>query len=157
MIRGITRFFESCLKPAERENAPETAHRLQLAAAALLVELCCSDQDFSNEEMHLLKQILREQHGLSDDELDTLWKLAREEVSNATSLFQFTSLINEHYDRPARLALLESMWRVAFADGRIDRYEDYTIRKVADLLYLSHADFIRCKHAARAAGAGNDA
>lgn len=151
MIRSITRFFETCLQPDAGENAEQAQHRLQLAAAALLMELCCADQDFSNEEMHLLKQILREQHGLDEAELDTLWKLAREEVSNATSLFQFTSLINEHYDRPARLALLQAMWQVAWADGRIDRYEEHTIRKVADLLYLSHGDFIKCKLAAKPA------
>lgn len=149
MIRSITRFFETCLQPTTGENAEQAQHRLQLAAAALLMELCCADQDFSNEEMHLLKGILREQHGLDDAELDTLWKLAREEVSNATSLYQFTSLINDHYDRPARLSLLQSMWQVAYADGRIDRYEEHTIRKVADLLHLSHGDFIKTKLAAR--------
>lgn len=149
MIQGITRFFESCLRPAAEESTGQAEHRLQLAAAALLMELCCADQDFSNEEMHLLKRILRERHGLDEAELDTLWKLARDEVSNATSLYQFTSLINEHYDRPARLFLLQSMWQVAWADGRIDKYEEHTIRKVADLLHLSHGDFIKTKLAAR--------
>lgn len=152
MIQSITRFFESCLRPAPAEDQAQVERRLQLATAALMMELCVADQDFSNEEMQRLKQILRERHRLTDAELDELWKLAREEVSNATSLFQFTSLINEHYDRPARLALLRSLWEVAWADGRLDRYEEHSIRKIADLLYLSHGDFIRCKLETRPAG-----
>jgi len=152
MLQRLTRFFESCLRPAADESPTQVEHRLQLATAALLMELCVADQDFSNEEALRLKQILRERHGLTDAELDELWKLAREEVSNATSLFQFTSLINEHYDRPARLALLRSLWEVAWADGRLDRYEEHSIRKIADLLHLSHGDFIRCKLETRPAG-----
>lgn len=149
MIDSITRFFESCLKPAVRENAQIAVHRLQLASAALLVELCCADQEYSNEEMHTLRNILRSKFQLDGEELDALWNLAREEVSNATSLFQFTSLINEQYDYKSKVQLLAYMWQVAYADGRIDRYEEYTIRKVADLLYLSHGDFIRTKLATR--------
>jgi uncharacterized tellurite resistance protein B-like protein len=151
MLTSISRFFESCLKAPSQETPQHAEHRLQLASAALLMELCVADQDFSNEEMHTLRSILLENFGLSGAELDTLWKLAREEVSSATSLYQFTSLINEQYDYPAKTRLLTCMWRVAYADGRIDRYEEHTIRKVADLLYLSHKDFIQTKLAVRPA------
>jgi uncharacterized tellurite resistance protein B-like protein len=149
MIESITRFFESCLKPLVREAEQVAAHRLQLASAALLVELCCADKDYSVAEMQTLKNILRSKFQLEDEELDTLWTLAREEVKNATSLFQFTSLINEQYDYKSKVLLLAYMWQVAYADGRIESYEEYTIRKVADLLYLSHGDFIRTKLATR--------
>lgn len=152
MITSITRFFESCLKAPAQENPQHAEQRLQLASAALLMELSVADQQFSNEEMHVLKTILHESFGLSGEQLDTLWKLAREEVSNATSLYQFTSLFNEQYDYKAKIQLLSCMWRVAYADGRLDRYEEHTIRKVADLLYMSHKDFIQTKLAARPAG-----
>jgi uncharacterized tellurite resistance protein B-like protein len=81
--------------------------------------------------------------------LDTLWQLAQEEARSATSLFQFTSLINSSYGYPEKIRLLHHMWEVAWADGRVDRYEEHLIRKVADLLYLSHGDFIRAKLASK--------
>lgn len=151
MFNSISQYFDKCLKPSVADTPASNEHRLQLASAALLMELCCADQSFSNEEVTELKKILLECFNLQQAELEDLWKMAREEVSNATSLYQFTSLINEHYDYPAKITLLTCMWRVAYADRQLDRHEEYTIRKVADLLYMSHKDFIQTKQAARPA------
>lgn len=149
MIASLVRFFDTCLKPAAQESAADKEHRLQLASAALLMELASADHEFSEDERATLEQILRESHGLSQQELQQLWQLAEEEKANATSLYQFTALFNEHYDYPAKLQLLARLWQVAYADGRLDRYEEHTIRKIADLLYVSHKDFIQTKLAAR--------
>lgn len=149
MIASLTRFFESCLKPPARETTQHQQHRLQLASAALLMELASADHDFSPEEHQTLEQILRKTYGLTPQELQQLWTLAEQEKAGATSLYQFTALFNEHYDYPAKLQLMANLWRVAWADGRLDRYEEHTIRKVADLLYVSHKDFIQAKQATR--------
>lgn len=149
MIASLTRFFESCLKPAPRESSQDQQHRLQLASAALLMELAGADHDFSATERQTLQGILRESYALTPQELQHLWALAEQEKADATSLYQFTALFNEHCDYPAKLQLLANLWRVAYADGRLDRYEEHTIRKVADLLYVSHKDFIQTKQAAR--------
>jgi uncharacterized tellurite resistance protein B-like protein len=61
------------------------------------------------------------------------------------SLYEWTSIINETYEYKLRVDVIKSLWDVAYADGRIDKYEDYTIRKIADLLYVKHTDFIRTK------------
>lgn len=151
MIASLTRFFETCLKPVAQETPQHAQHRLQLASAALLLELAHADHDFSDAERLALEGILRDCYALSDAELQELWRLAHAEKSNATSLYQFTALFNEHYDYAAKLQLLSNLWRVAWADGRLDRYEEHTIRKVADLLYLSHKDFIQTKQATRPA------
>jgi uncharacterized tellurite resistance protein B-like protein len=152
MIASLARFFETCLKPQAQESADHVQHRLQLASAALLMELGSADHDFSAEERRTLEDILRTRHGVSGAELQQLWQLAEQQKADATSLYEFTSLFNEHYDYPAKLQLLANLWEVAYADGRLDRYEEHTIRKVADLLYLSHKDFIQTKQAARPAG-----
>jgi uncharacterized tellurite resistance protein B-like protein len=149
MLASLSRFFDSCLKPAASENQAQQQRRLQLASAALLMELACADHDFSTEERQTLEQILRETQQLTPQELQQLWQLAEEEKAQATSLYQFTALFNEHYDYAAKLQLLSNLWRVAYADGRLDRYEEHTIRKVADLLYISHKDFIQTKQAVR--------
>lgn len=149
MIARLTRFFENCLKPAAQESAGATEQRLRLASAALLMELGSADHEFNEAERHTLEAILREHYRLDTAQLDELWQLAQEEKQSATSLYQFTALFNEHYDYTAKLQLLANLWRVAYADGRLDRYEEHTIRKVAELLYLSHKDFIQTKLAAR--------
>ena len=77
--------------------------------------------------------------------------MAESEVEESVSLHQFTRLVNDNYNPEQKLALIESMWKVAFADGELDKYEDYLIRKVADLIYVSHSEFIRCKLKAQSA------
>ena len=140
MLTNITRFFETCLKAPVQDTEADKEQRLRLACAALLLD---------EEEIAVLKNLLRGQFGLDGKELEELWQLAREQVVEATSLYQFTTLINENYDHAAKTRLLSYMWEVAYADGRLDRYEEHMIRKVADLLYLSHKDFIQTKLAVR--------
>ena len=73
-------------------------------------------------------------------------RLAEEKNNEMISLYEWTSIINEHYEYPDRIKVIKSLWAVAHADNTIDKYEDYTIRKIADLLYVRHEDFIIAKH-----------
>ncbi len=57
--------------------------------------------------------------------------------------------MNERYGQPERIALVRNLWRVAFADGDLDRHEEHLVRRVADLLHVRHSDFIRAKQEAR--------
>jgi uncharacterized tellurite resistance protein B-like protein len=150
MLSSISAFFERCLKP--EEASPEvSADRLHLACAALLLELGTADNQLDGDERRTLMQILQKQFGLGPAELDELWTLAMAQRQEATDLYQFTRLINESYGYAEKCTLLGHLWDVAYADGRIDRYEEHLIRKIADLLYLSHGDFIRAKLASKPA------
>jgi uncharacterized tellurite resistance protein B-like protein len=143
MLKKIHAFFERSLQP---NNTPEAnAKRLHLACAALLMELSMADTAMDEKEQTTLRQILRQRFQLDDAALEELWQLALGAARDATSLYQFTTLINDGYDYAAKIELLEHLWRVAYADGRIDPQEEALIRKLADLLYLSHSDFIRAK------------
>ena len=149
MLSSITSFFDSFLKPGTQEAAQSSVDRLHLATAALLVELANADQQMDDSEKQVLLRILETKLELDKATLQNLWELAHAEHREATSLFQFTSLVNASYGYKEKVQLLHHMWEVAFADGRVDRYEEHLIRKVADLLYLTHGDFIRTKLAAR--------
>src|SRR5690606_9528153 len=135
--------FERSLQPGS-DHAHGT-DRLHLACAALMVELTVADTATDSREKTKMREVLRRQFKLDDAALEELWELAQTEARDATSLYQFTTLINERYDYSAKTALLEHLWEVAYADGRIDPHEEHLIRKLADLLYLSHGDFIRAK------------
>jgi uncharacterized tellurite resistance protein B-like protein len=150
MLATITSFFDSLLKPG-KDNAQHNVDRLHLASAALLVEVANADQELDDKEREVLLGILERKLQLDKATLQNLWELAHAEHKGATSLFQFTTLINEAYGHAEKLQLLQYMWEVAYADGRIDRYEEHLIRRVADLLYLTHGEFIRTKLTARPA------
>lgn len=150
MLSNIRMFFDCFLQPSGTGTRTST-DQLQLACAALLVEISAADQHSSPQEQQALSDILRNTFKLDADKVEELWQLAAQESRDATSLYQFTSLINESYGYEQKTALLQQLWQVAFADGRIDRYEEHLIRRIADLLHLTHGDFIRAKLASKPA------
>lgn len=145
MISAFKKLFEV---PA-RESEAEREHRLQLAAAALLIETARADFSEDEVEEASLRSLLCETLDLSPEEVDTLLRQAGEQLDEATSLYDFTRVINDHYSAAQKLELVSCMWRVAYADGRLDKYEEYLIRQVAELIYVPHSDYIRVKLAAR--------
>lgn len=146
MINSIRSFFDSKLSASETEaDEASRIDRTNLASAALLIEVMKSDHSFDVREKEEFLVVLQQSLGVSEEDLNTISELAEEEASNATSLYQFTKLINDHRDYAGKIALIENMWRIAYSDEVLDRYEDHLIRKVAELLYVSHSDFIMTK------------
>jgi uncharacterized tellurite resistance protein B-like protein len=132
-------------------NSPDgdISHQHQLAAASLMVEVMVIDRHLDSAELSVIKQLLEQQFELDDDEISQLILLAQKEVDEATSLFQFTRLVNDHFDRSSKKHLMKSLWQVAFADTQLDKHEEAIIRRIAELIHLSHSDFIRSKHEAK--------
>lgn len=148
MLKSITDFFERKLAPAQATGGG-ARHSIDLAAAALIVEVMRMDGETTDAERATALASLSAKLGLDDAEARALVALAEEEARNATDYFQFTSLVNRHYTQPQKLRIVEIMWDVAYADARATPYEEHLIRKVADLLYVDHASYIRAKLAAR--------
>ncbi len=121
-------------------------HTLELAAAALLMEVTRADHEAHPDEEAAVLKAIRSTYTLTEDEIETLLAQANDSVDDATSFYEFTSVLNEHLNADEKLILMEDLWRVAYADGRLDKYEEYTIRKISDLLYIPHGAFIRTKH-----------
>lgn len=144
MIDQIKQFFSTRID----EPDGEPVHQKQLAAAALMVEIMVIDRTLNEEEQKIIRQLLENQFSLSHEEIETLVRLAHSEVNNATSLFQFTRLINDHFAVHEKRELVENLWRVAFADNQLDKHEEALIRRISELLYVSHTDFIQAKHRA---------
>lgn len=147
MIAAIQEFFRARIG-AEQASGPDR-HGLQLATAALLFEMLRADHQEHPQERRTLEQALREHFELGEDELRDLAELADREVSHAVSLYPFTGLINEHFSAEQKVRVVEMLWRVAYADGSLDPYEEALVRKISDLLYVPHRDFIQAKHRVR--------
>lgn len=145
MIRALKKLFQNPAGDPEH-SADEIRH---LVAAALLIEVARADSAQDAAEEAAMAGLLRNTLHLDEKDLETLLCKADAAVDSATSLYEFTRLVNEHYSYEDKRALVQSMWQVAYADASLDKYEEHLIRRVAELIYLNHQDFIRTKHAAR--------
>jgi uncharacterized tellurite resistance protein B-like protein len=139
MIKRILDLFTSTPDTEQDYISPN------LAAAALLVEVMSADDQWHSDEESAIQTLLSSTLELSNTESNELIAAAKAQQQSAHDLFEMTKQINSHYSPEQKYQLVESMWKVAYADGELDRYEDHTIRKVAELLYLPHDQFIRAK------------
>ena len=147
MLRTIQEFFETHLVRVVEDASPdEVEHEYQLAVAALLIEMSRADFDPKAVERSAVTNAVERAFNLSPEETKDLIRLAEAEADHATSLYEFTRLINAQLTAEQKCHVIELLWRVAFADGKVDRYEEYLVRKVADLIYVPHSAFIQTKH-----------
>jgi len=146
MIAAIKKFFDDNIyAPVIDGSARDDTHALHLATAALMIEMSRADFHVDEAELAEISAVLGKQFGLAEKEVQELVRLAGLEVKTTASLYQFTSLIDKSFLPEQKQQVIEMLWRVAFADGHKDKYEEYLVRKVADLLHVSHQDFIRAR------------
>ena len=133
---------------SEDTDAAVDAKALELACAALMFEVARADFAVDESEQRAVHDLLQAEFDLSQEEIDAVTEEAADKADAATCLFEFTRAVNDLASADQKRTLIRMMWRVAMADHAISRYEEHLIRKVADLLYLPHADFIQAKQAA---------
>lgn len=148
MLAAIKRFFDSQIA-AQITDTGSADHALHLASAALLLEVTRADHEIKGEERDSVSRAMEQLFGLSRTEVTALLDLAEREIEQSADLFQFTSLVHQSFTLEQKIKVVELLWRVVFADGVTDKYEEATVRKIADLLYVSHPDFIAAKHRAQ--------
>ena len=142
-------FFKKIFKNKESEDPIIDDKTSTKACVALLLETSMADEILDKSELMALKNTLQKDFQINEDEIDELIDLAKENVEDSTSLYEFTRDINDNFDSAERVKLIESMWKIAYADGNIDKYEEHIIRKVSNLIYVAHSDFIKAKLSAK--------
>jgi len=143
-IKGYISEFGNQSSDSENQEEKEK-NIINNACAALLIETALADKVFNMEEIDSMKKTLREVYGIDEKDLDELISESEKKVSESTSLYEYTRLINDLCDYQDKLKLIQNLWAIAFADKHLDKYEEYLIRKISDLLYVSHSDFIQQK------------
>lgn len=149
MLSVIKRLRQSLAAAGGAATTPFTD--LQLAAAVLLLEVGCSDFERHPEERAAVLRALALAFHLNAEQLAILYEQAARSADDAVSLYEFIRVINRECSAEQKMVLLEDLWRVAFADGRLDKYEDHRIRRIAELLHMPHRAFIQSKHTAQVA------
>jgi uncharacterized tellurite resistance protein B-like protein len=147
MLKAITDFFEKNLSGAAASG--NDRHTIEVAAAALIVEVMRMDGEVTAAERAAALRAVRSKFGLGVAEAQELVDLAEAEARTASDYYQFTSLINKRFTQPQKERIVELMWEVAYADAVATPYEEHLIRKLADLLYVEHHAYIRAKLKAR--------
>ena len=146
MLKAIVDFFDQNLAPSDKPAGKR--HTLELATATLLAEVMRLEGVEPKERATVLESV-RSQFRLEPGEAEELVRLAEEEAKDATDYYQFTSLIRQSYSQEDRQAIVELLWRVAYADARLTTHEMHLVRKIADLLYVPHAAYIAAKMRAK--------
>lgn len=155
MIKALGELLERTLTGGDADVAPtpeQRRHGVQLATALLLVEVERADfsEDLTEHEESF--RLVQDFFELSGEEAKLLIRDAREEADHAASLQAFTRRLHETLSVEEKHGVIEMLWRVALADDHLDKHEDHLVRKIADLLYISHGDLIRIRNRVREPG-----
>ena len=115
------------------------------ACISLMIEVSLADQSIDESEIESLKKTLSNKFNIEEAQISSLISAGKESQEESTSLYEFTRVINDDFSFEEKYDLIKSMWEIALADGNVDKYEEYVIRKVSDLIYISHEEFIKAK------------
>jgi uncharacterized tellurite resistance protein B-like protein len=144
MLRTLKNLLQTVISAPEASPA-EQAHFLQLATAVLLVEVMRAEPELGVAERLAVVDALRRKFAMSEDEGAQLVELAEETARSASDFHQFTSAINDGFDQGGKIRIVEYMWQVAYADGRLDAHENHLISRIAGLLHVTHGEYIAAK------------
>ena len=155
MLKSLRELFTGLL-PDSEATVRNDEHTLQLATAVMLVEVMNAEPSIGTAQRLAVVDSLRDTFALSEPETESLIEAAEKASHEATDWFEFTSYINDHFDVPAKLRMVEHMWRVAYADGHLGEHERHVMWRLSDLLHVPHGAYINAKiRAKQAAGHGD--
>ena len=143
----INKIKDLITKFSKEEETQEESNLTLLnnSCAALLVEIAFADKDFDETEKASLKQSLIETYAIDESDIEEIIRDAEDTVSESTSLYGYTSIVNTEFQYEDKLKLLRNLWKIAYADGYLDKYEEHLLRKISDLIHISHSDYINIK------------
>ena len=145
MLDKIKQFFDTQISPLVNTDPQSHEKALQQATAVLLLEMVRVDGHVSTTEEQTVRQVVTEYFGLTEMQTAELLAFANDELDRAACIQSFTRLLNEILSQDDKLRIIEMLWRIAYADGRLDKYEEHYLRKINELLYVPHTAFIRMK------------
>lgn len=128
----------------ETDSTPDSS-KIAFAAIGLVIEVVHADHNCTEEELRQLRAIASDTFAVDAARLDDVIANALDDHDRRVSIQPLTRLINDTFSPQQKADLVKAMWQIAFADGNLEKYEEGTIRKIADLLYVPHSVFIKMK------------
>ena len=132
--------------PEPVEKSEESQHeKLQIATAALFIEMAKADGNFSDEERERVIHIMQNTFNLDEDCVNELIELSEKKLEESISVYEFTSIINDNFSREEKFELLEGLWKIIYVDDKLDKYEDRLVKVIGGLINVDHKDIINAK------------
>jgi len=153
MFASLQDLFDKFTGASPDDTPQAHEHALRISAAVLLMEVMRADPSVDDVQRQAVRAALTRRFALDEQELARLVDEAAAQVKQANDYFHFTSRLNDHCSQPDKIALVEAMWDVAYANGVLDVAEMHVISKVAGLLHVTHGEYIAAKMRAKQ-GAG---
>lgn len=130
-------------EPAQIEGRDEA---IRMATAVLMIDVARADHVFEEAEFERLLQLFESHFDLTPDDAALLVDEAGEKADDLVSAYDFTKILHEHLDHDEKARVVELLWKIAYADGRLDKYENSLVLKISDLLHVSRGRVMRLKH-----------
>ncbi|MBN1832956.1 MAG: TerB family tellurite resistance protein [Deltaproteobacteria bacterium] len=145
MIDLVKKFLRKSVGNGVAEHLEKRCQNTQVATCAILLEMAGIDNEFSKEEQESLISILKKRYGLSNEDAEELLLASNKELEGSIDLWRFTNLINRDYAIEEKREIIRIVWEIAYADGKLEKHEDYLLHKLAELLHLTHKQLIDAK------------
>jgi uncharacterized tellurite resistance protein B-like protein len=146
MLKKLREIFNNSLINPDHDDSAGRDHALRLATAALLIEVVRADYEEDIKETEAVIRQLQTHFDLTEEETLLLVEEAAQKADHSVSLQEFTRLLHEHLSEKEKHSVIEMLWLIALADDHLDKHEDHVVRKVAELLYVTHGDLIRIRN-----------
>ena len=134
--------------PSDAVGVPDPKdddHSIRIATCALFLEIANIDNEFSHEERVNIIQMMQDEFGVSEQDANELAFEAAKELKDSIDVWQFTNIVNQNYSEEQKMRVVEMLWKVVYADGKLDAHEDYLLHKLAKMLRLQHKQLIAAK------------
>jgi uncharacterized tellurite resistance protein B-like protein len=148
MLRKLAALFDGAFAP-DGDDPEAREHALRVATALLLIEVAKADYADDVAEHDSMLESLKQFFALDDASASLLLEEARSTADHAVELQQFTRRLHEQLSVAEKHRVVEMLWQVALADRGLDKHEDHLVRRIAELLYVSHSDLIRIRNRVR--------
>ena len=145
MMNRLKKFFQKSKETNQATHEKDDSHDIRIATCALFLEMASIDNEFSDSEREDIISILKKEYYLCDEYVTDLIKETEKELKKSIDLWQFTNLINQNYSKEEKISIIEIIWKIVYADGVLDKHEDYLVHKLAKLLRLNHKQLIDAK------------
>ncbi len=145
MIDFLKKVFFDEVDHTDNASAGVKVHDARVAACALFLEMANIDEEFSDQERDAILSILKKEYQLQDDHAEALLKSAGEQLEESLDLWTFTQIINKQFSIEEKIQVVEMLWKIVYADGKLDKHEDYMVHRMSELLNLDHNQLIDAK------------
>jgi len=142
----MTDFFNFFKSKKPEESGELSPNPIQMATAVLLIEMARADFDQAENENEVIKQLLKGHFDLNNQQTHDLFNDAESVADDAVSLHEYTHALHKTLTQEAKEEVIEMLWRLAMSDENLDKYEDYLVRKIADLLYVPNSIVLKMRH-----------